>query len=351
VIVLALLVTAVLLVANGFFVAVEFAVVSSRRTKLESSAEAGDQGAQRALGAVREVNFRLSGAQLGITMASLGLGVVAEPAVADLLAIPLGWIGLGESAAHVIAVVAGLTIVVFLHMVIGEMVPKNIALADPEGTLVRLAPLDRAYLAVFGPVVRLLNWVSNGGIRLLGVEPRDELTTAHTADEIAVMLAASREEGVIEDFAADLLAGVLDFGGLTAADVMVPRSAIGFVDRRTTTAEAERIVVERGHTRLPVVGRDLDDVRGFIHAKDLLTLPSSASDRPLPLRLLRRMLVVPQTRSLEDLLLSMRRSRVHFALVVDDDGATVGLVTLEDLLEELVGDILDESDRPQGHQS
>jgi CBS domain containing-hemolysin-like protein len=345
VIALALLATAALLVANGFFVAIEFAVVSSRRTKLESSAESGDRRAQRALSAVREVNFQLSGAQLGITMASLGLGVVAEPAVADLLAIPLGWIGLGDSAAHAIAVVAGLTIVVFLHMVIGEMVPKNIALTDPEKTLVRLAPLDRAYLTVFGPVVKVLNVVSNAGIRLLGVEPRDELTVAHTPDELAMMLAASREEGVIEDFAADLLAGVLDFGGLTAGDVMVPREAIRFVGRETTAREAERIVVERGHTRLPVVGRDLDDVRGFIHAKDLLTLAAVDADRPLPPRLLRRMLVVPENRSLEDLLLSMRRSRVHFALVVTDDGATAGLVTLEDLLERLVGDILDESDR------
>jgi CBS domain containing-hemolysin-like protein len=342
---LALLVTALLLLANGFFVAIEFAVVSSRRTKLESSAGSGDRGAERALDAVREVNFQLSGAQLGITMASLGLGVVAEPAIADLLAVPLGWVGLGESAAHAVAVVVALIIVVFLHMVVGEMVPKNIALTDPERTLVRLAPLDRAYLSVFGPVVRLLNWVSNGGIRLLGVEPRDELTTAHTADEIAVMLAASREEGVIEDFAAELLTGVLDFGGLTAADVMVPRDAIGYLDQRTTTAEAERVVVERGHTRLPLVGRDLDDVRGFIHAKDLLTLPAEAADRPVPLRLLRRMLVVPESRSLEDLLLAMRRSRLHFALVVTDGGATAGLVTLEDLLEELVGDILDESDR------
>ena len=248
--------------------------------------------------------------------------------------------------------VVALTLVVFLHMVIGEIVPKNIALTDPEKTLVRVAPLNRVYLALFRPIIRVLNWFGNMGVRAFGVEPRDELTSAHTADELAVMLSASRQEGMIDDFAADLLAGVLDFGGMTVADVMVPRSSISFVEQRTTVAEAERAVVERGHSRLPVVGRDLDDVRGFIHAKDLLTLPPSAAGGPVPASLTRRMLVVPEERSLEDLLLTMRRTRVHFALVTaasedaaGDQGRTAGVVTLEDLLEELVGDILDESDR------
>ena len=205
---------------------------------------------------------------------------------------------------------------------------------------------------MFRPVIRVLNWVGNLGVRAFGVEPRDELTSAHTADELAVMLAASRQGGMIEDFAADLMAGVLDFGGLTAADVMVPRASISFVEQTTTVAEAENAVVERGHSRLPVVGRDLDDVRGFIHAKDLLTLAPTVADDPIPTRLTRRMLVVPEHRSLEDLLLMMRRTRVHFALVTasrsdaaGDHGRTAGVVTLEDLLEELVGDILDESDR------
>jgi CBS domain containing-hemolysin-like protein len=231
-------------------------------------------------------------------------------------------------------------------------VPKNIALTDPEKTLVRVAPLNRLYLSIFRPVILVLSWFGNMGVRAFGVEPRDELTTAHTADELAVMLATAHEEGAIEDFAADLLTGVLDFGGLTAGDVMVPRGSITYIDRRTTVAEAERAVIESGHSRLPVVGRDLDDVEGFIHSKDLLTRPPSAADEPVPPSLLRRMLVVPGNRSLEDLLLTMRRTRVHFALVTAAGGPgpdgidhTVGVVTLEDLLEELVGDILDESDR------
>ncbi len=342
---LALLATLGLLLANGFFVALEFSVVGSRPTKLESAAAEGDRGAERALDTVREVNLQLSGAQLGITMASLGLGIVTEPAVASLLTTPLRWFGLGHDVADGVAVVVALTIVVFLHMVVGEIVPKNIALTDPEKTLVRVAPLNRLYLGLFRPVIRALNFLGNLGVRVFGVEPRDELTSAHTADELAVMLAASHEEGMIEDFAADLLAGVLDFGGLTAGDVMVPRASISFVDQRTTVAEADRVVIVRGHSRLPVVGRDLDHVLGFLHAKDLLTLPPSAAGAPVPPRLMRRMLVVPEHRSLEDLLLAMRRTRVHFALVTADDGTTAGVVTLEDLLERLVGDILDESDR------
>jgi CBS domain containing-hemolysin-like protein len=342
---LALLATAGLLIANGFFVAVEFAVVGSRPTKLQAAADEGDRAAARALDEVREVNLQLSGAQLGITMASLGLGVVTEPAVAELLRIPLGWVGLGEEVAHAVAVVIALTIVVFLHMVVGEMVPKNIALTDPERTLVRLTPVNRAYLALFRPVIRLLNVFGNLGVRAFGVEPRDELTMSHTADELAVMLATSRDEGAIEHFAADLLAGVLDFGGRTATEVMVPRSSIAFVSRGTTVAEAERVVVDRGHSRLLVVGRDLDDVRGFVHAKDLLPVPPASAGEAIPPGMIRRMLVVPHDRSLEDLLVTMRRTPAHYAVVTGETGATVGVVTLEDLLEELVGDILDETDR------
>jgi CBS domain containing-hemolysin-like protein len=342
---LALLAAVVLLIANGFFVAYEFAVVGARRTKLEPLAEAGDRRAVRALRAVRAVNLNLSGAQLGITMASLGLGAVAEPAVASLFESLFSNFGMSAALSHTIAFIVALTIVVFLHMVIGEMVPKNIALTEPERTLLVLVPINRLYLAVFGLLVRALTAIANAGVRMVGIEPREEMASGHTAEELASMLAMSRREGAIEDFAAELMTGVLDFGELTADDVMVPRDEIGYVSRRTTAAEAERLVLERGHSRLPVVGRDLDDVRGFIHAKDLLALSPDEARRPLPSFLIRRMLVVPGDHSVDDLLLSMRRTRVHFALVTDEAGSTKGLVTLEDLLEELVGDIIDESDR------
>lgn len=340
----ALLAVVVLLAVNGFFVALEFAVVGSRRSRLEPLAAAGDRSAQRALDAIGDLSTRLAGAQLGITIASLLLGLVGEPAVAGIFEslfehLPF----IPEGAVHPISLVLALTIVVLLHMVFGEMVPKNLSLADPERALRAISGAERAYLAVVRPIVKLLNLMGNGGVRVLGVEPRDELASAHTAEELAVVVAASREEGAIEDFAADLLTGVLDFSGREVSAVMVPRDQVCVIPRTATVAEIEEVVVERGHSRLPVVGAGgLDDVMGFLHAKDLLTLATPALDRPVPLRLVRRMLVVPRDRSLEDVMLAMRRSRVHFALVQELDGTTAGIVTLDDLLEELVGDIVDE---------
>jgi len=334
----------VLLAVNAFFVALEFALVGSRRSRLEPLAEAGDKAAQRSLAAMRDLSIQLAGAQLGITIASLILGLVGEPAIAHLLEKPVDLIpGIPTGWAHPIAGVVGLLIVVFAHMVLGEMVPKNLTLTHPEATLRVISLPNRAYLAVARPLVWALNALANLGVRAFGVEPRDELASAHTAEELAVLVAASREEGTIEGFAAELLSGVLDFGGREVASVMVPRELICAIGATASPSEAEAVVLDQGHSRIPVVGAGgIDDVLGFLHSKDLLRLDQALSERPLPPRLLRRMLVVPRERSLEDLLLAMRRSRVHFALVTEPDGATAGIVTLDDLLEELVGDIIDE---------
>lgn len=341
-----LLFTIVLLIANGFFVAWEFGLVGSRREKIEPLATSGSKRAQAALAGMGDLNMQLAGAQLGITMASLGIGYVSEPALAGWFEhLVEGRIDIPTGVIHSVSFVVALTIVVFLHMVVGEMVPKNATLADPERTLMWTALPAKGYLTVFRPLVWSLNHLSNLGIRLFGVEPRDELTAVHTAEELAVMLGESHDEGYIEEFAHELLTGVLDFSARDAAFVMVPRAQIVTVPRSATAAEIEATMVESGHSRVPVVDHDIDSVIGFVHSKDLLALGSDELDRPLPLRLVRRMLVVPRDRSLEDLLVSMRSARIHFALVVDSDRRTAGVATLEDLLEELVGDILDESDR------
>jgi CBS domain containing-hemolysin-like protein len=335
-----------LLVANGFFVAVEFALLASRRTKLESMAEAGSTSARLAVGSMRRLNLQLAGAQLGVTMASLLLGFVAEPAVSGVLEDGLDRIvHLPEGVLHTVGFAVGLTIVAFLHMVVGEMVPKNIAIAAPERTLLALAVPNRIYVTVFGPLLRLLTALANAGTRLVGVEPRDELATAASAEELAAMLGASREEGLIEDVAHQLLTGALHLqeGGL--ASVLVPRDQVGWLPRTATPAEAEALVVASGHTRLLVVGEGIDDVLGFVHAKDLLTVPSEARHRPLPLRRVRRMLVLGARTLLDDALLAMQRARLQLALVVDEEGRTLGIATLEDVIEALVGDIRDESDR------
>jgi CBS domain containing-hemolysin-like protein len=343
-----LLITLVLVILNGFFVAMEFALVGSRRAKLEELAAGGSRRARTALDASSDLTMQLAGAQLGVTMASLGIGFFGEPTVAHFIEHTLAdHFTLSEGVVNAIGLVIGLGIVVFFHMILGEVVPKNISLAGPEGVLLWLAPPSRAYLKVFRPVVRGLQAMANAGVRAFGIEPRDELTSSHTAEELVVMLSESHEGGLIEEFAHDLMTGVLDFGGRTVDAVMVPRDEIVAVPRRATVAEIERSVVESGHSRIPVVDTDIDSILGFVHSKDLLTLPQEAHGQPLPLRLVRRMLVVPTDRSLEVLLLSMRRERVHVALVREPNGATAGVVTLEDLLEELVGDILDESDHEE----
>ena len=341
-----LLLALLFLLANGFFVAVEFALIASRRTKLEALVEDGSTRARVALGSMRHLNLQLAGAQLGITMASLLLGFVAEPAVAGLIEDALGGVvDLPSGLLHTIGFIVALTIVAFLHMVIGEMVPKNVAIADPERTLLALAVPNRAYVTVFGPVLRVLNALSNAGVRLLGVEPRDELATAASVDELAAMLGASRDEGLIKEVAHQLLTGALDLGDRSITTVMVPPAEVVWLPRTATPAEAEELVVASGHTRLVVAGDGVDDLLGFVHAKDLLTLSGPARERPLPLGRVRNMLVVAPRTSLDDALLAMQKARVHVAVVTDEGGRTMGIATLEDVIEALVGDIRDESDR------
>ena len=334
-----------LLFANGFFVAVEFALVASRQTKLEPLAEQGSLTARLSLRASHELSLQLAGAQLGITMASLALGAVAEPAVARLLESAIGAVvDIPEGVLHTVSFIIALTLVVFAHMVIGEMVPKNIAITDPERTMLRLAVPNHIYVTLFRPVIRMLNAMANAGVRLFGVEPRDTLSTAHTREELAMMLAASREEGLVEEVAHQLLTGALDFATRPISAVMVPRERVVSVRRDDTVAHAEQVVVTSGLSRLPVVGRDIDDMIGFLHAKDLLTVGTERRDRPIPFGRVRRMLVVPANRALDDVLVAMRRSRTHLAVIVDDAGLTLGIASLEDVLEAIVGDIRDESD-------
>lgn len=341
-----LLLGLLLLVANGFFVAMEFSVLASRRTKLEAMAEDGSSRARAALASMRHLNLQLAGAQLGVTMASLLLGFVLEPTVSGLLEDGIAHLGHPpEGLVHTLGFVVGLTIVAFLHMVVGEMVPKNIALASPERTLMALSLPNRAYVLVFGPLLRVLNALVNAGVRLLGVEPRDELATAASAQELAAMLGESREEGLIEDVAHQLLTGALHLQDRRVASVMVPRAEVVWLPRTATPAEAEAMVVASGLTRLLVAGEGLDDLLGFLHAKDLLTVDGPARHRPLPLGRIRRMVVLPDSTLLDDALVVMQRERLHVAVVTDRTGATAGIASLEDVIEALVGDIRDESDR------
>jgi CBS domain containing-hemolysin-like protein len=334
-----LLIAVFLLIANGVFVAAEFAFIAARRNRLDQLADEGDPRARAAVRSLGELSQVLSAAQLGITIASLLLGYVAEPGLARLLEAPLHDLGLGSGGAHTVAFIVALTIVAFLHLVIGEMVPKSIAIAEPDRTALLLARPLRGFIVALRPAIALLNVLANGGLRLLGVEPLDQLSEARTGEEIADVLAVSRREGVLEEVEHRLMTGALRFPAREVLDLAIPREAIVAVGADASPAELERRTLASGHSRIIVYGRDLDEVLGFVHAKDLLALPIAARERPMPGRLVRRMLVLDSHRTLQQALLAMRRARIHAGLVVDAEGRTTGLVTLEDLLGALVGDV------------
>jgi CBS domain containing-hemolysin-like protein len=332
-----------LLLANGFFVGAEFALVAARRSKIEALAEEGSRRATAALRSVRELSLMLAGAQLGITMASLGLGAVAEPAVAHLIEGPLGEV-VPEQTVHALALVIALIIVVFLHMVVGEMAPKNIAIAEPERSALWFAVPFRIYANGFRPFIAFLNWLANRGLRLMRIEPQDELRAVHSAEDIGMLIGEAARSGLLGRFEHRLLSGAVEFGDKDSATVMIPRTEMVAVPDTATAAEIEKVVVESGLSRLPMYRGDIDNVIGFVHAKDLLRIDEAERDRPLLRRLIRQMLIVPESLRLHPLLYEMRRQRQHFTLVLDEHGGTAGVVTLEDLLEELVGDIRDEYD-------
>lgn len=338
----ALLWMVVFLLANGFFVAAEFAYITARRNVLEARP---GEAARVAVRLNEELSLSLAAAQLGITMASLLLGAVAEPAVAAMIEPALFLTPLPEDAVHVVALVIALVIVVYLHLVVGEMAPKNIAISAPERSALAMAFPFRAFILMFRPLIALLNGVANGVLRLFGVPPPDTLEAGHSAEDLAVIISAGQEEGVIEDFAHKLLTGAIIFSDLDASEVMVPRPDVHSVTHDATVAEIRELMRATGHSRIPVHTGDLDDTLGFVHVKDLMALEDQHLDRPIDPALIRPALVVPETARLRSVLDAMRRTRSHLALVVDEHGSTAGIITLEDIAEELVGEIRDEHDR------
>lgn len=346
-----LLIALVLLALNGFFVAAEFALLASRRSRIEQLAADGNSRAKSALKGIRELTLMLAGAQLGITMCSLGLGLVAEPAVAAIFEGLFGEVQFlaettlfGQSLSHVIGFAIALSIVVFLHMVVGEMAPKSWAISHPEASAMKLARPFRAFVTVFRPVIWFMNMLANGVVRLVGVEPQDELAMAHSPDDLRLLLDESAGQGGIAATEHELLTRSLQLSGLTAADAMTVRRDIIAVSAESTADIAAAAAHRTGRSRIIVYDGDLDHVKGFVHAKDLLRLPHGTWPTTAVGGLARRIMVTPEHHRVEDLLLEMRTERQHVTLVIDERGTVVGLVTLEDVLEELIGDFDDESD-------
>ncbi len=420
-----LVVAVLLLVANALFVAAEFAAISVRRSMLEPMAEQSAL-ARRVLRDLRSLSMLLAGAQLGITLCSLGLGAVAEPAVAHLLESLLHLLHVPAALLHPISFAVALTLVVFLHMVLGEMVPKNLSLASPERLSLILVPALSAFVTVTKPLILLLNGMANRGLRLLRVEPKDEIESSHTPEELAEIIAESRSEGLLDRDKHDRLTGALVLENLRARDVMIPVARLVTVPPSITAGELEDVVAETGYSRFPVAsaprpepepatvpvgptaagatpastppgtvptasagrgrsrlnpvralpGRarqrppgppgsetaapsvattaDGQELLGFVHAKDVLGLDAAARRQPLPLQRLRTLPPVAPDQPLSEVLTELQRLGSHLGQV-QENGTTLGIIALEDVVEAFVGEVEDashfdaESDPQPGH--
>ena len=330
----------VLLLANAFFVGAEFALISARRSQIEPRAQAGSRLARTTLRAMENVSLVMAGAQLGITICSLGLGAVGEPAVAHLIEPWLHELSISDRLLHPIAFAIALVVVVYLHVVLGEMVPKNIAIAGPEQAALLLGPPMMAVVTVLSPVIRLLNTVANATLRVMRVEPREEVSSAYTREEVAALVEESRGEGLLEEEEYDRLAGALGFTEKTVADVLMPMTDLATVRRGSTVIDVETLCAATGYSRFPVVG-ETGDLLGYLHIKDVLETDEARRHRVVDQKWIRPFAPVPVSEQLHDALTRLRQRGAHMALVVGPNGDTLGVATLEDVIEELVGEIRD----------
>lgn len=332
-----------LILANGFFVAAEFGLVTVEKPDAERAAAEGDRRARTVVEALRELSFQLSGTQLGITITSLVVGMLAEPALAQLLAGPLTATGLPEGAVSGVAVVVGMLLASAVQMVVGELVPKNWAVSRPLQVARFVAGPQARFAALLRPVITLLNALANRLVRLLGVEPTDELASARTPGELVSLARHSAEAGALEQDTADLFVRTLSLAGLTAQHVMTPRVKVSALHSSATAEDVLNLTRATGLSRFPVYRDRIDEVIGMVHLKDALAVPAHERLRTPAGRIAVPPLLVPGTLPVEALLRRLRHEQ-PIAVVVDEYGGTAGVVTLEDIIEELVGEVRDEHD-------
>jgi len=340
-----LLLSVALVAANGFFVGAEFAVLAARRGRLEPLLRTS-RSARTALRAIEQLPLMISACQFGITLASLGLGALGEPAVAALLIGPFEALHLPHQLIHPLALAIALTLISALHMLLGEMVPKNLALAGPERAALILAPPLLAFVRVFRPVIISLTAVATGVLRLLHIEPVSEIGDAPNRDAVAALIGESREEGLLEPDQHDLLSGALAFEELNANAVRVPLDTLITVTPDVTPVRIEELVAATGFSRFPVKVEGGDEsgageLIGYIHLADVLDTDPVRRHRPIDRRWIRPLNDVPTTATLQTVLASLRRSGSHLARVVDENGQTQGVIALEDVLEQIVGEVAD----------
>jgi CBS domain containing-hemolysin-like protein len=341
--VLLLLVAILLSLACGAFVAAEFSLTTVERGELERAVERGEHGAAGALKAVRNLTFQLSGAQLGITVTNLVVGMLAEPSIAKLLAGPLEAVGIGPSAASSLALVIGTALSTVFLMVVGELVPKNWAISSPLAVAKRVANAQRWFSAAFRPFITHLNNTANRLVRRLGIEPAEELASARGPQELAALARHSARQGALEPDTAELFVRTLNLADLTAENVMTPRVQVVALEVRATCEDVANATRATGLSRFPVYRDSLDSVVGTAHIKDIVAMPVEERARVRVAQVMREPLLVPESLTV-DRLLDRLGGRRTMAVVIDEYGGTAGVATLEDIVEEVVGEVRDEHD-------
>ncbi|MBW2267215.1 MAG: HlyC/CorC family transporter [Deltaproteobacteria bacterium] len=343
---LGLLAVFALLLTNAYFVATEFALVAVRRTQMQLWVEEGRRGAKAAAAAIRDLDDAIAATQLGITIASIGLGFVGEPALAHLIEPALVAVSLGSAAVlHTVSLVVSFSIVTFLHVVVGELAPKALALDRPGRVALVCARPLLLFARAFHPIIAAMNGAGNALVSLLGVEPVGHRELVHSPEELSLLVDEARDAGQIRPYAGRILGNVFRLSKTRVCDVMVPRERVFAVHRRAQPEELLDILREEGYTRIPVYDRDLDDVVGILHAKDIFHI--AADNRLVILEdALRPVLEIRPDLPVVDALRRFRSGRRHLALVRERGGPLLGVCTLEDVLEEIVGEIEDEHDEP-----
>lgn len=340
---LAILLTLFLIFLNGFFVAIEFALIGARHTRMEQLAKENNKSAKFGIGLMKDLPLAISGAQLGITVTSLGLGLVAEPAFASILEKMFdGVFEIPSAVAHWIAFGIAIFFVVFLHMVLGEMVPKNFALTDPEKIVCQLAATHRAFVFAFKPVIWFLNQTAALLLRPFGIKQVAEIGVAYTSQGMQDLFEQAKRSGQMDQGRHDLLTSVLQFHDQPVSSVMVPWKQVDYVEQGQPYEQMALLAAASGHSRFPVI--DDGQVVGFLHVKDLLYSEKMKSMETGKDNIVRELLFISSDLYLDELLRLMRERQIHFA-VVGKKSKYIGIVTLEDVLESIVGDIIDETDK------
>ena len=337
------LLAVVLTVGTAVFVATEFSLVALDRPTVQQAIDAGDTRARSVLASLRRLSTQLSAAQVGITLTTLLVGYLAQPSIGRLLTVPLARV-LPADSIESVSTLAALLLVTMLSMVFGELVPQFLGISAPLATAKVVALPVRIFSAGAKPLIALLNGSANGFLRGMGIEPQEELSGARTPQELASLVRRSAQVGTIEETTAERVTRTLDFGDRTAADVMTPRLRATNIDRTATAADVVDTSRRTGHSRFPVVGDDWDDVDGIVHVKRALAVPPERRGLVPVSALMVPHVLVPETIPLGALLVQLRESGLQLAVVVDEYGGTAGVVTLEDVVEEIVGDIADEHD-------